>query len=71
MIDRKDKKIEELLKDQRRRVSETLNRSTQSSEDLPPSKEEIKAAARKKFIHDLGEDRIIQYEKGDTFSNTG
>ena len=59
---RKDKKIGELLKHQRKKT-EASDRSTQSSGDLPQSREDPQTLATKKYIEEMGEDKMIQLEK--------
>ena len=58
----KDRKIEELLKQQRQRT-ESRDKATQSS-DEPPQNENVQEAARRKYIEENGgEDMIIQLEE--------
>ena len=61
MNDSKYKRIAELLKEQRKKI-EASNRSTQSSDDLPQGRENPQTLARKKYIEELGEEKIIQLE---------
>ena len=57
---KKDKKIDELQR-QQRNGSEASDRATQSSEDLPQRREDPQAVARRRHIEEM-EDYVIQLE---------